>query len=69
MAQPIHESIISTYRLRKDLLEDYLKTRFAGFGKEYFNVHVSLAGRSVVAHRGTVWCDRQVRGVADVSRC
>ena len=44
MAPPVRTSI-STYRLRKDRLEDYLKSQFSDYPKEYFNVHVSSAGQ------------------------
>jgi len=46
MGQPIRNSI-STYRLRKDRLEEYLKLQFPQERKDFFNVHVSALGRPV----------------------
>jgi hypothetical protein len=44
MGPPIRNSI-STYRLRKDLLENYLKSQFTDEKKEYFDVHLSEDGK------------------------
>ncbi|KAK0652663.1 hypothetical protein B0T16DRAFT_455009 [Cercophora newfieldiana] len=44
MAQPFRNSI-STYRLRKDRLEDYLKSQFSEYTKKHFNVHLSEDGK------------------------
>ncbi|KAK0619551.1 hypothetical protein B0T14DRAFT_566391 [Immersiella caudata] len=44
MGPPFRNSI-STYRLRKDLLENYLKSQFTDEKKEYFDVHLSEDGK------------------------
>ncbi|KAH6857127.1 hypothetical protein B0I37DRAFT_412993 [Chaetomium sp. MPI-CAGE-AT-0009] len=34
---------VSTYRLRSDLLEEYLRTQFPGY--RYFNIQLSVDGK------------------------